>query len=99
VVRTIEPPDPLPLPSATVLLDRAPYTVAAEVALLREHAVDALVTKNSGGEATVAKLTAARTLGLSVVMVRRPPQPPGPLMTTVDEAEAWLARATLAPTI
>ena len=38
VVRTIEPPDPLPLPSATVLLDRGPYTVPGEVALLREHA-------------------------------------------------------------
>jgi precorrin-6A/cobalt-precorrin-6A reductase len=92
VVRTIEPPDPLPLPSATVLLERGPYTVAGEVALLREHAVDALVTKNSGGEATAAKLTAARTLGVPVVMVRRPPQPPGPLVTTVDEAEAWVAR-------
>ena len=41
LVRTIEPPDPLPLPSATVVLDRGPYTVAGEVALLREHAVDA----------------------------------------------------------
>lgn len=99
LVRTIEPPDPLPLPSATVVLDRGPYTVTGEVALLREHAVDALVTKNSGGDATVAKLTAARALGVPVVMVGRPPQPPGPLVTTVDEAEAWLARATLAPTI
>jgi precorrin-6A/cobalt-precorrin-6A reductase len=91
VVRTIEPPEPLPLPSATVVRDRAPYTVSGEVALLREHTVDALVTKNSGGEATVAKLTAARTLGVPVVMVRRPPQPPGPLATTVDDAAAWLA--------
>ncbi len=91
VVRTIEPPDPLPLPSATVLLDRGPYSVPGEVALLREHAIDAVVTKNSGGEATAAKLAAAGTLGVPVVMVRRPPQPPGPLVTTVDEAEAWLA--------
>jgi precorrin-6A/cobalt-precorrin-6A reductase len=92
VVRTIGPPDPMPLPSATVLHDRGPYTVSGEVALLREHAVDALVTKNSGGEATAAKLTAARTLGVPVVMIRRPPQPTGPVVTTVDEAEAWLAR-------
>ena len=91
VVRTIEPPDPLPLPSATVVLDRGPYTVAGEVALLREHAVDAVVTKNSGGSATAAKLTAARMLGVPVVMVRRPPQPPGPRVTTAADAEAWLA--------
>jgi precorrin-6A/cobalt-precorrin-6A reductase len=92
VVRTIESADPLPLPSATLLLDRGPYTVSGEMALLREHAVDALVTKNSGGEATAAKLTAARTLGVRVVMIRRPPRPPGPVVTTVGEAEAWLAR-------
>ena len=91
VVRTIEPPDPLPLPSATAVLDRGPYTVAGEVALLREHAVDAVVTKNSGGSATAAKLTAARTLGLPVVVVRRPPRPPGPTVATVADAEAWLA--------
>jgi len=91
VVRTIEPPDPLPLADATVLLDRGPYTVPGEVALLRDHAVDAVVTKNSGGASTSAKLTAARMLGLPVVMVRRPPSPPGPAVTTVDDAAAWLA--------
>ncbi len=91
IVRTIEPPDPLPLPSATVVLDRGPYTVPGEVALLRDQAVDAVVTKNSGGASTSAKLTAARTLGLPVVMVRRPPQPRGPTVATVDDAEAWLA--------
>lgn len=91
VVRTIEPPDPLPLASATVVLDRGPYTVPGDIALLREHAVDALVTKNSGGSATAAKLTAARSLGLPVVMVGRPPQPPGPTVATAADAEAWLA--------
>ena len=78
LVRSIEPPDPLLLPSATVLLDRGPYTVEGETALLREHGVDAVVTKNSGGAATAAKLEAARACGVPVVMVRRPPQPSRP---------------------
>lgn len=91
VIRTIEPPGPLPFPSATVLLDRGPYTVDGETALLREHSIDAVVTKNSGGTATAAKLAAARALGVPVVMVRRPPQPAGPTAPTVDEALAWLA--------
>lgn len=96
LVRSIERPDPLPLPSATVLLDRGPYTVDDEVALLREHAIDAVVTKNSGGAATAAKLAAARSLGVAVVMVRRPPQPEGPTVATVDEAQAWLTGAVAA---
>ena len=91
LVRSIEPPDPLALPSATVLLDRGPYTVEGETTLLRKHGVDALVTKNSGGVATAAKLAAARACGVPVVMVRRPPQPSGPVAPTVDEAIAWLA--------
>ena len=60
-----------------VLLDRGPYTVAAETKLLRSRRIDVLVTKNSGGALTEAKLAAARDLGLPVVMVQRPVVPPG----------------------
>jgi precorrin-6A/cobalt-precorrin-6A reductase len=77
VARSVEPPEP-PLPPGTrVLLARGPFTRAGETALLREHRIDVVVTKDSGGEATAAKLTAARDLALPVVVVRRPPLPPG----------------------
>ncbi|WP_330281475.1 cobalt-precorrin-6A reductase [Streptomyces sp. NBC_00588] len=77
VVRSVEPPEP-PLPPHTeVLLARGPFTVTNETALLREHLIDVLVTKDSGGSATAAKLTAARELGLPVVMVERPVLPEG----------------------
>jgi precorrin-6A/cobalt-precorrin-6A reductase len=77
VVRSVEPPEP-PLPPHTeVLLARGPFTVTDETALLREHLIDVLVTKDSGGSATAAKLTAARQLGLPVVMVERPVLPEG----------------------
>ncbi|MBC2900558.1 cobalt-precorrin-6A reductase [Streptomyces cupreus] len=75
VVRSVEPPEP-PLPPRTeVLLARGPFTVEDETALLSAHCVDVLVTKDSGGAATAAKLTAARHLALPVVVVRRPPLP------------------------
>ncbi|MFI9630406.1 cobalt-precorrin-6A reductase [Streptomyces sp. NPDC052042] len=87
LVRSVEPPGP-PLPRHTeVILDRGPYTVEGETALLRAHAVDVLVTKDSGGPATAAKLTAARHLGLPVVVVRRPPAPDGvPVVHDVPSA-------------
>ena len=63
LVRTIDPPDASDLPPrATVVLARPPFTVADEVALMRSHGIDLLVTKNSGGAASAAKLAAAREL-------------------------------------
>ncbi len=93
LVRSIEPPDPHPLLPAEVVLGRGPFTVEGETALMRHHRIDLLVTKNSGGSATAAKLVAARDLHIPVVMVARPPSPPGPRASTVEEALAWVERA------
>jgi precorrin-6A/cobalt-precorrin-6A reductase len=90
LVRTIEPPAASPLPRALWLQARGPFTPEAELALLREHRIEVLVTKASGGEATYAKLIAAREQGLPVIMLRRPPPPPGPVVTTIAAALAWL---------
>ncbi|GGQ80460.1 precorrin-6A reductase [Streptomyces griseorubens] len=90
LVRSVEPPEP-PLPPHThVLLARGPFTVADETALLRAHRVDVLVTKDSGGAATSAKLAAARDLGLPVVVVRRPPLPEG--VTALADVPGLLSR-------
>jgi precorrin-6A/cobalt-precorrin-6A reductase len=93
LVRTIEPPDVLPLHHAQWLAGRGPFGVPDELALLRAHAIDVLVTKASGGSATYAKLAAARQLGLPVVMIRRPPPPPGPVVNSLEAALAWLEQA------
>ncbi|SNR68759.1 cobalt-precorrin-6A reductase [Blastococcus mobilis] len=91
VVRSVDPPAP-PLPArTTVVLARGPFTVEEELALMRQHAVEVLVTKDSGASMTAAKLTAARELGLPVVLVRRPRLPSGlAAVATVEEVLAWL---------
>jgi precorrin-6A/cobalt-precorrin-6A reductase len=91
LVRSVDPPDP-PLPErATVVLARGPFTIEKELALMRQHEVDVLVTKDSGGAMTAAKLRAAREMGVPVVLIRRPPLPLGvPTVGTVDEALTWL---------
>ncbi|MEU0602877.1 cobalt-precorrin-6A reductase [Streptomyces sp. NPDC006393] len=88
VVRSVEPPEPPMPPDVRVVLARGPFTVSDETELLRAHRIDVLVTKDSGGAATAAKLTAARRLGLPVVVVRRPPLPEG--VTAVPDARAAL---------
>ncbi|WP_435896833.1 cobalt-precorrin-6A reductase [Streptomyces griseosporeus] len=93
VVRSVEPPEPPMPPDMEVLLARGPFTEADETALLRERRIDVIVTKDSGGEATAAKLTAARTLALPIVIVRRPPLPDGvTAVPDVTGALEWLAR-------
>jgi precorrin-6A/cobalt-precorrin-6A reductase len=91
LVRTVDPPSP-PLPRRhQLVLDRGPYTVEGEAELMREHAIGVLVTKDSGGALTAAKLVAARQRGMPVVMVDRPPVPEGVQSTsTVDGAAEWL---------
>ena len=93
VVRSIEAPDPEVLPGATVVTARGPFTVEGEAAMLAQHRIDTLVTKNSGAAATAAKLAAARDAGVRVVMVRRPEPPPGPLVESVGDALDWVAGA------
>ena len=77
IARMIEPPAQH-IPAAwRVLLARPPFVRDAELQLLADHAITHLVTKNSGGEETRAKLVAAREKGVEVVMIQRPPKPEG----------------------
>lgn len=92
LIRAVTAPNADLLPRRhQLVLSRGPYHYDGEVALLREHRIDALVTKNSGGEMTRAKLDAAAALAIPVVMVSRPPPPPGVATAgSVDEALTWL---------
>ncbi|ATY16666.1 cobalt-precorrin-6A reductase [Amycolatopsis sp. AA4] len=90
LIRCVDPPGQ-PLPRAhEVVLDRGPHRVDGERALMTEHDIDVLVTKDSGGAMTAAKLTAARELGLPVVIVRRPPRPSTTETADVAAAVEWV---------
>jgi precorrin-6A/cobalt-precorrin-6A reductase len=90
LVRCVDPPSG-PMPRRVhVLLSRGPFTVDGERSLMREHGVDVLVTKDSGGPLTSAKLAAAREEGVTVLVVRRPPLPSG--VEAVDTVDAAVAR-------
>jgi len=90
LIRCVDPPAaPLP-PDRQVILARGPYDAVAEQELMREHGIDVLVTKNSGGALTAGKLAAARELGLPVVVVRRPPLADVPRCSSAAAAARWV---------
>jgi precorrin-6A/cobalt-precorrin-6A reductase len=94
LVRCVDPPGPPLPPRHELLLDRGPYTPEGERALVERHRIDLVVTKDSGGEHTRAKLDVARERGLAVIVVRRPPRGAVPAVATVAEALGWaMARA------
>jgi precorrin-6A/cobalt-precorrin-6A reductase len=94
LIRSVDPVEPpLAVPNAAYLTARAPFTEAADRAVLEHHRIEMLVAKNSGGGATYGKIAAARALGLPVVMLKRPVLPDVPSVATVDEVLAWLDHA------
>ena len=86
LVRVVEPLTVSPPPRWTVIEDRGPYALDAERKLLSDHRIDVLLTKDSGGSYTSAKLRAAAELGVPVVALRRPPAVPGAVEVTSVEA-------------
>jgi precorrin-6A/cobalt-precorrin-6A reductase len=95
LVRSVDPVDPpLAVPHATYILARGPFREEDDRALLSSHKIDVVVSKNSGGAAAYGKIAAARTLGIEVILLRRPALPDVPAVATVDDAVAWLAHAT-----
>ncbi len=91
LIRAIEPPDgPLP-PHHELLLARGPYALPDERRLLTDHGIDLVVTKDAGGDATRAKLDAARELSIPVLLVRRPPPPPDAPTAVATVADALVA--------
>jgi len=95
LVRLVERPEaPPPLADYRLVLGRGPFAVAAERGLLREHRIDAVVSKNSGGAGASAKIAAARELGLPVVMIERPPAPQSETAESIEAALAWIEART-----
>ncbi len=97
VARSIDEPQAQELPpSCRIHLARPPFSLEDERALMQSESFDVLCTKNSGGDATEAKLLAARELGLRVIMVERPEAPQGDTLFDVAAVMDWI-KAHLPP--
>ncbi len=90
-LRFVDPPDgPLPFPDVDVIVSRGPFTLAGELEMMRARGIEWVVARNSGGAGARAKIDAARELGLSVVMLKRPELPDRPRVESVAEVMQWL---------
>lgn len=96
VLRLVDPPDgPLPLPDAEAIVARGPFREEDDLALLRDHRIDCVVSKNSGGSGAYAKIAAARQLHLPVVMIDRPELPKRLELSTPNQVLDWVHQTTL----
>lgn len=85
LIRSIDPPEPSPkLPDHNLILARGPFSIEDEIALMMRERIDILVSKNSGGEATYAKIEAARQLGISVILINPPARGKLPIFRELD---------------
>jgi precorrin-6A/cobalt-precorrin-6A reductase len=92
--RSVDPIDPpLPLPQASYITARGPFSEADDRALMQVYGVECMIAKNSGGEAAYGKIAAARGLNIEVIMVRRPITPAAPAVDTIDAVTTWLDHA------
>jgi precorrin-6A/cobalt-precorrin-6A reductase len=91
IARVIDPPDDIALPpDIRLIFGRGPFDVQAEATLLQQEKIDVLVSKNSGGAATYAKIEATRKLGVPVVMIARPHKSRGHALENAGSAVSWL---------
>jgi len=93
LIRTVDPPEVLP-PKAKLILDRGPFDEKAETALLLKEKIEVIVTKNSGGDATYAKIAAARALELPVILLRAPDWPSAASVDTAQAALEWVEKVS-----
>jgi precorrin-6A/cobalt-precorrin-6A reductase len=98
LVRAIDEPAALALlPNRKFVAARGPFALQDELALMREEKIEILVSKNSGGEATSAKLLAARMLGVKVVLVARPPASDATEVFQLEDVLRWIGSHRPAP--
>ena len=79
----------MPFAQGEAVIERPPFTLTSEIELMKRHRITHLVTKNSGGGQTCAKLEAAADLGIPVIVVGRPVLPVVESASTVLGILRW----------
>lgn len=100
VARSIDPPGHIALPpDIRFIYARGPFDETSERELIAAEGIDLIVSKNSGGSATYAKIAVARALAIPVIMIARPQKPTGTPVSDAKSAIGWLegVRAHPAP--
>ncbi|MDG1472493.1 MAG: cobalt-precorrin-6A reductase [Ascidiaceihabitans sp.] len=91
LLRLVDAPDgEVPLPNRHIVVDQGPFSVENDIALMREHGVELIVSKNAGGTGARAKIDAARALNLPIIMIDRPAIPARPEVGSSAQVLAWL---------
>lgn len=91
LLRFVDAPEAPPsLPNHHLLVDRGPFTLDGDLALMRAHGIDLIIAKNAGGQGARAKIDAARTLGLPVLMIDRPALPQAQAVHDIADVLAWI---------
>ena len=89
-LRFVDPPEgALPF-AADVIVSRGPFTLQSELEMMRSRGIAWIVARNSGGDGARAKIDAARTLGLPVIMIARPQLAERLRVESVAEVMQWL---------
>lgn len=92
LARMVDPPTaPFPFEGGEFIIGRPPFPQKREEDLFKALGVTHLVVKNAGGQGGRAKLDAARALGITVVMLDRPPTVGGTQLAGVQDALAWVS--------
>lgn len=95
LLRLVDPPElPLPFPDYHIVVDRGPFDAASDLALIEEQRISLVVSKNAGGTGAYAKVIAARTLGVPVIMIDRPHLPPRRELHDVQSVLDWISHAS-----
>lgn len=94
LLRLVDAPDTAPaFPNHETIISRGPFTQEADMALLKQHQIDLVISKNAGGAGAYAKIEAARRLDIEVLMIDRPALPPRQEFHAPDAILDWLTQA------
>lgn len=93
LLRLVDEPSELPLPNCEVVVSRGPFSLDDDLALMKRHGTELVVSKNAGGTGARAKLDAARALGVPVLMIDRPALPQRTELSSVAQVLDWLSHS------